>query len=79
MFFYANEANQFFNQFFIKFFNHVFFSAVEAANVNAVDCSSVLRVTVLVILFVCFYDSFLCSISLLLLFDSLSCVLNCVL
>ena len=44
-----------------------------------VDCSSVLRVTCpcFVFLFVC--DSFLCSASLLLLSDSLSCVLNSVL
>ena len=34
---------------------------------------------VLVVLFVCFCDSFLCSISLLLLSDFLSCVLNSVL
>ena len=50
-------------------------------NVNAVDCSSVLRVTC-PCCFVCvcvFCDSFLCSISLLLLSDSLSCVLNSVL
>ena len=47
-------------------------------NVNEVDCSSVLRVTC-PFLFVCvFCDSFLCSISLLLLSDSLSCVLNTV-
>ena len=55
--------------------------AIEAArkfNVNAVDCSSVLRVTCPC--FVCvFCDSFLCSISLLLLSDYLSCVLNSVL
>ena len=50
-------------------------------NVNAVDCSSVLRVTC-PCCFVCvffFCDSFLCSIYLLLLSDSLSCVLNSVL
>ena len=49
-------------------------------NVNAVDCSSVLRVTCpccFVCVFLC--DSFLCSISLLLLSDFLSCVLNSVL
>ena len=50
------------------------FKAIEAARkFNAVDCSSVLRVVVF------FCDSFLCSISLLLLSDSLSCVLNSVL
>ena len=47
---------------------------------NAVDCSSVLRVTCpCCCFFVFFCDSFLCSISLLLLSDSLSCVLNSVL
>ena len=75
-----------------KFFKHIFikslkkrsFLSVEAArkfNVNAVDCSSVLRVTC-PCCFVCvciFYDSFLCSISVLRLSDSLSCVLNSVL
>ena len=57
-----------------------YFLAVEAArkfNVNAVDCSSVLRVTC-PCCFVCVCDSFLCCISLLL-SDSLSCVLNSVL
>ena len=48
--------------------------------INAVDCSSVLRVTRPWFVCVCaFCDSFLCSISLLLLSDSLSCVLNSVL
>ena len=49
-------------------------------NVNALDCSSVLRVACpCCCFFVVFCDSFLCSISLLLLSDSLSYVLNCVL
>ena len=49
-------------------------------NVNAVDCSSVLRVTCpCFFLFLFFCDSFLCSISLLLPSDSLSWVLNSVL
>ena len=49
-------------------------------NVNAVDCSLVLMVTCpYCFVCVCVCNSFLCSISLLLLSDSLSCVLNSVL
>ena len=52
-------------------------------HINEVNCNSVLRVSCLCC-FVCvcvcvFCDSFLCSISLLLLSGSLSCILNSVL
>ena len=49
-------------------------------NVNAVDCSSVLGVTCpCCFVCVCFCDSFICSISLLLVSDSLSYILYSVL
>ena len=56
-----------------------YFEAARKCNINAVDCSSVLRVSCPCVFFGVFCDSFLCSISLLLLSDSLSSVLNSVL
>ena len=75
LFFFAAASLLFVN--FLKCYIYVYIFTQFNVN-NAVDCSSVLRVTC-PCCFVCvFCDSILCSISLFL-FDSLSCILNSVL
>ena len=80
--FLTDEANQFFNK--ILSNPKKFFSKLLRLLGNLMLMQYIvvqyLGSHVLVVLFVCvFCDSFLCSISLLLLSDSLSCVLNSVL